>query len=74
MADEDGSGVSIEPMCGKPVIDGDSESFEYRKRRYFFCSSRCRAHFERQAERIHMGELARTGALFGAQKVRWGLA
>jgi YHS domain-containing protein len=74
MADEDGSGVSIDPMCGKPVIDGDSESFEYRKRRYFFCSSRCRAHFERQAERIHMGELARTGALFGAQKVRWGLA
>ncbi len=74
MADGDGSGVSIDPMCGRPVVDGDSESFEYKKRRYFFCSGRCRARFERQAERIHIGELAKMGALFGTQKVRWGVA
>lgn len=74
MRDEEGSGVSIDPMCGRPVVDGDAESFEYKKRRYFFCSGGCRERFVHQAERIHVGELARMGALFGEQKVRWGLA
>jgi hypothetical protein len=35
---------------------------------------RCRKGFERQAERIHVGELARMGNLFGERKVRWGVA
>lgn len=74
MVDEEGSGVSIDPMCGKPVVDGDSESFEYKKRTYYFCSRGCRARFERQADRIHVGELAKMGALFGDPKIRWGVA
>jgi YHS domain-containing protein len=74
MVDEEGGGVSIDPMCGRPVVDGDSESYEYKRRTYYFCSRKCRARFERQAERIHLRELARMGALFGPPKIRWGLA
>ena len=48
---------------GKPVIEADAEELEY-KRRYFFCSGRCRASFEQQAERIHVNELAKLGTLF----------
>jgi YHS domain-containing protein len=66
--------MSIDPVCGKPVEERGAESFDYRRRRYFFCSHRCRGRFERQAERIHLGELARMGSLFADQKPRWGLA
>ncbi|BDG01800.1 YHS domain-containing protein [Anaeromyxobacter oryzae] len=71
--DEDG-GVAIDPICGRPVIEDDAEALEYKKRKYFFCSDRCRDRFERQAERIHVGELAKAGSLFGERKVRWGVA
>ncbi len=74
MASVRDDGVSIDPICGKPVIEGDSASFEYKRRTYFFCSERCRGRFERQAERIHVGELAKTGSLFGEHKARWGVA
>lgn len=70
---EQGS-VAIDPVCGKPVLEEDAEAFEYKKRRYFFCSHRCLQRFERQAERIHVGELARMGALFGERRNRWGVA
>jgi YHS domain-containing protein len=73
--DEDGEGgVSIDPICGRPVVEDDSETLEYKKRKYFFCSDGCRDRFERQAERIHVGELAKAGSLFGERKVRWGVA
>jgi YHS domain-containing protein len=70
----DGDGVSLDPVCGRPVVEQDAESVDYKRKRYFFCSGRCKAKFERQAERIHVGELAKIGSLFGAGKVHWGLA
>jgi YHS domain-containing protein len=68
------SGVSIDPICGKPVVEEGADSFEYKRKTYFFCSHSCRGRFERQAERIHVAELARMGALFAEQKARWGVA
>ncbi len=67
-------GVSIDPICGKPVVEEDADSFEYKLRTYYFCSPRCRGRFERQAERIRVAELARRGTLFGGSKAHWGLA
>jgi YHS domain-containing protein len=69
-------GKAYDPICGVRV-DGGAEgvpSSEYKKRRYFFCSEKCRQEFERAAERIRMQEAARAGALFTQGKVRWGLA
>ncbi len=67
-------GVSVDPICGKPVVDEDSPAMEYRHRKYFFCSERCRERFELKVERMRVKELARMGALFDGSKVRWGLA
>ena len=68
-------GRSYDPICGVPVDSRHwTPSSEYKKRRYFFCSDRCKHEFERAAERIHMQEAARAGALFTRGKVRWGLA
>jgi YHS domain-containing protein len=75
MAGERDGGMSIDPICGRPVMEEeDAPSFEYKRRTYFFCSDRCRGRFERHAERIHVGELAKLGSLFGEQKARWGVA
>ncbi len=71
---EDGRGVSVDPICGKPVVEEDARSLEYKRRTYFFCSDRCRGRFERQAERIHVGELAKLGGLFSEAKAHWGVA
>lgn len=73
MRDGEG-GVSIDPICGKPVDEDGARALEYKRRTYFFCSDRCRGRFERQAERIHVGELARMGSLFTEKKARWGVA
>ena len=67
-------GVSIDPMCGKAVVEEDADSFEYKRKTYFFCSQSCRGRFERQAERIHVAELAKIGALFADRKAHWGVA
>jgi YHS domain-containing protein len=68
-------GRSYDPICGVQVESGGSTpSSEYKKRRYFFCSDRCKHEFERAAEKIRMQEAARAGALFTQGKVRWGLA
>jgi YHS domain-containing protein len=67
-------GMSIDPVCGKPVAEDGAASFEYKRRTYYFCSPGCRGRFERQAERIHVGELAKMGALFAEKKARWGVA
>ena len=72
MTDE--GGVAIDPICGKPVVEDGADSLEYKRRTYFFCSQKCRGRFERQAERIHVGELAKMGALFSERKASWGLA
>ncbi|HXL40532.1 MAG TPA: YHS domain-containing protein [Myxococcales bacterium] len=68
-------GRSYDPICGVPVESSDgTPSSEYKKRRYFFCSQKCKHEFERAAERIRMQEAARAGALFTHGKVKWGLA
>lgn len=65
----------LDPVCGRPLdkLEGQPTS-EYKKRRYFFCSERCRSAFERQTERFRMNDLARAGALMTPGRVRWGLA
>ncbi len=67
-------GTSIDPICGRRVAEEGAESAEYRQKKYFFCSRGCRGRFERKAELIHVGELARMGALFAARKATWGVA
>ena len=68
-------GRSYDPICGVRVDDGiGAPSSEYKKRRYFFCSDKCKHEFERAAEWIRMQEAARAGALFTHGKVKWGLA
>jgi YHS domain-containing protein len=67
-------GMSIDPVCGKPVAEEGAASFEYKRRTYYFCSTGCRGRFERQAERIRVGELAKMGTLFAEKKARWGVA
>ena len=69
------SGKPYDPICGVRVESGEGvPSSEYKKRRYFFCSEKCKVEFEHAAERIRMQEAARAGALFTQGKVRWGLA
>lgn len=68
------SAMSIDPICGRRVPEEAADSVEYKRRTYFFCSPRCRGRFERHAERIHVGELAKMGALFQEKKGYWGLA
>ena len=66
---------SYDPICGVKVSKDEARpSSEYKKRTYFFCSHRCKAEFDKAAERIRLHEAARAGALFTQGKVRWGLA
>ena len=67
-------GVSIDPICGKPVVEDDGDTCEYKRRTYYFCSARCREQFERQTDRLRVSELARMGTLFAEKKARWGVA
>ena len=74
-SDEKTRSRSYDPICGVPVESCDrTPSSEYKKRRYFFCSNKCKHEFDCAAERIRMQEAARAGALFTHGKVRWGLA
>jgi YHS domain-containing protein len=66
--------ASFDPICGKRVDPLGARALEYKRRKYFFCSDRCKERFERQAERHRVHDLARMGALFAHQKVRWGVA
>ncbi len=66
--------ATFDPMCGKRVDPSASQTVEYKRRTYFFCSGRCKERFERQAERHRVQDLARMGALFAGAKVRWGVA
>ncbi len=71
------AGKTFDPICGKRIENGTAQqnlSAEYKKRRYFFCSEKCRHTFEQQAERFRLNELARAGALFTPGQVRWGMA
>ena len=68
-------GRSYDPICGVPVESSDgTPTSEYKKRRYFFCSQKCKHEFERAAERIRLHQRARAGVLFTQDRIRWGLA
>lgn len=66
----------FDPICGKKLGTFPVTPFsaEFKKRRYYFCSERCRAAFERHAERLRVSETARAGALLSPGRVSWGLA
>ena len=67
--------MEFDPICGKKVeCNRGTHTSDYKKKRYFFCSDRCRQSFEREAERLHLHELAKVGALLSKGRVRWGLA
>jgi YHS domain-containing protein len=64
-----------DPICGAKVVDSDAQhTAEYKRRRYVFCSARCKHEFERAAERIRVHQRARAGVLFTQDRIRWGLA
>ncbi len=72
---QQGQGQHWDPVCGKELGTPDGRpTAEYKKRRYFFCSERCRHAFEKQAERFRLNELARVGALLTPGRVRWGIS
>ena len=63
-----------DPICGRRLESLPSSlSSEYKKRRYYFCSARCKDAFEKRTERFRVSELARNGALLTPGKIRWGL-
>jgi YHS domain-containing protein len=66
----------VDPICGRFLAAGlVALHYDYRGRRWHFCSDRCRQRFLRVAARIHADEVARLGALFDtSEKVRWGQA
>jgi len=67
--------MRYDPICGKGVGDEEKvQSVEYKRRRFYFCSSDCRAAFLKRTERARIRELARVGALLSSGKVRWGMA
>lgn len=69
-----GGEAMFDPICGKPVTPSALHTAEYKRRTYFFCSCQCREGFKRWAEGLRMKDLARLGALFANEKVRWGVA
>jgi len=68
-----GSDAMFDPICGRRVDPTARFTFEFRKHTYFFCSAPCKERFERQAEKHRVKDLARMGALFAKNRVRWGL-
>lgn len=63
-----------DPVCGKEVDPTGASSTEYKKRRYYFCSSGCKERFEKHTQQLRLQDLARMGALFAHSRVRWGVA
>ena len=70
-----GNNKALDPVCGKRVEpDAEGLSAECKKRRYYFCSEKCKSQFHSQTEKFRLNELARAGALFSPTQVRWGMA
>ena len=70
-----GEAVVVDPVCGCPVLVEDAASAEHDGHTFHFCSDGCRERFLVLAERVHLEELLRSGALLRAQgRVRWGQA
>ena len=66
----------FDPISGQE-LEADQVSLfcsQYQKRKYFFCSDRCRAAFEQHAQRVRINQMAKVGALLSPGRVTWGLA
>jgi YHS domain-containing protein len=76
MAKESGKPDQFDPICGRRFGRGKVASYtaEYRRRRYYFCSARCRAAFEKHLQQFRLGEMAKVGALLSPGRVSWGIA
>lgn len=67
--------MQYDPVCGKVLSrEPAGPTVEYKRRRYYFCSSSCQAAFLRETEKARIRELAKAGALLSSGKVRWGMA
>jgi YHS domain-containing protein len=67
--------MTYDPICGKGLSkEPTGPSLEYKRRKYYFCSSSCRSAFVQETERVRIRELAKVGALLSSGKVRWGMA
>lgn len=67
--------MRYDPICGKELGGVEAvPSVEYKRRRFHFCSAKCRTAFLERTERARIRELARVGALLSSGKVRWGMA
>lgn len=63
-----------DPICGRRLAGTPGHhSAEYKRRRYFFCSARCKTEFQERTEKFRLVELAKKGALLTPGKVRWGI-
>jgi YHS domain-containing protein len=63
-----------DPVCGRWMEPSIGYlSAEYKKKRYYFCSEKCRSAFHHKTERFRMNELAQAGSLLTPGRVRWGL-
>lgn len=68
-------GARVDPVCGRTLAPDSAQSTtDYKRRRYHFCSDRCREQFLRQTERFRLRDLARSGALLTPGRIRWGVA
>ena len=67
---------SFDPICGRKLTGEQAGPYssEYKKRTYYFCSERCRAAFDRHAEKLRLNEMAKVGSLLSPGRVSWGLA
>jgi len=68
-------GAHRDPICGQRLAAPEGfYNADYKKRRYYFCSARCRDEFAVRTEKFKLVEQARAGTLFCLGKVRWGLS
>ena len=76
MANSSSADDYYDPICGRRFGRGRVPEYaaEYRRRRYYFCSSRCRAAFEKHVQRFRVSEMAKVGALLSPGRVSWGIA
>ena len=69
-----GTATQQDPICGRRLLTTPAGySAEYKKRRYYFCSARCKDEFKARTEKFKLVEQARAGVLFTPGKVRWAL-
>ena len=76
MGKHGGSENRFDPICGRRLVEEQVSPYsaDYKKRKYFFCSDRCRTAFELHAEKLRLNEMAKVGSLLSPGRVSWGFA